>query len=184
MVRLSCSDKTERQGLLLAMNTITQTMRFRQAVLEYSNKYGVTRAAIRYKLNRQYIYRWRKRYDGTVQSLADRSHRPHSHPNQHTPEEIKLILDMRRRNPHTGLVVFWVKLRQRGYTRSISGLYRFPSQTRTDGSQAAQSQTQAQTLRADAVPRPARPDRREIRPSKLYCWTRKRNAVLSIHFYR
>ena len=116
MVRLSCSDKTERQGLLLAMNTITQTMRFRQAVLEYSNKYGVTRAAIRYKVNRQYIYRWRKRYDGTIQSLADRSHRPHSHPNQHTPEEIKLILDMRRRNPHTGLVVFWVKLRQRGYT--------------------------------------------------------------------
>ena len=100
-------------------------MRFRQAVLEYSNKYGVTKAAIRYKVNRQYIYRWRKRYDGTVQSLADRSHRPHSHPNQHTPEEIKLILDMRRRNPHTGLVVFWVKLRQRGYTRSISGLYRF-----------------------------------------------------------
>ena len=45
----------------------------RQAVLEYSNKYGVTRAAIRYKLNRQYIYRWRKRYDGTVQSLR-RSH--------------------------------------------------------------------------------------------------------------
>ena len=32
---------------------------------------------------------------------------------------------MRRRNPDAGLVVFWVKLRQRGYTRSISGLYRF-----------------------------------------------------------
>ena len=32
---------------------------------------------------------------------------------------------MRRRNPNTGLVVFWVKLRMRGYTRSISGLYRF-----------------------------------------------------------
>ncbi len=84
-----------------------------------------TKAAIRYKLNRQYIYRWRKRYDGTLQSLADRSHRPHSHPNQHTEDEIKLILNMRRRNPNTGLVVFWVKLRQRGYTRSISGLYRF-----------------------------------------------------------
>ena len=100
-------------------------MRFRQAVIEYSLKYGVTKAAIRYNKNRQYIYRWRKRYDGTLQSLADRSHRPHSHPNQHTPEEIKLILNMRRRNPNTGLVVFWVKLRQRGYTRSISGLYRF-----------------------------------------------------------
>ena len=110
---------------LFAMNKITQTMRFRQAVIEYSNKYGVTAAAIRYRLNRQYIYRWRKRYDGTLQSLADRSHRPHHHPNQHTPEEIKLILNMRRRNPNTGIVVLWVKLRQRGYTRSISGLYRF-----------------------------------------------------------
>ena len=32
---------------------------------------------------------------------------------------------MRRRNPNAGLVVFWVKLRQRGYTRSIAGLYHF-----------------------------------------------------------
>ena len=31
---------------------------------------------------------------------------------------------MRRRNPYAGLVVFWVKLRQRGYTCSIPGLYR------------------------------------------------------------
>ena len=31
---------------------------------------------------------------------------------------------MRRRNPNAGLVVFWVKLMQRGYTRSITGLYR------------------------------------------------------------
>ena len=66
-----------------------------------------------------------KRYDGTLQSLENRSHRPHSHPNQHRPDEIKLIDDMRRRNPNAGLVVFWVKLRQRGYERSISGLYRF-----------------------------------------------------------
>ena len=32
---------------------------------------------------------------------------------------------MRRRNPDAGLVVFWVKLTQRGYSRSIPGLYRF-----------------------------------------------------------
>ena len=107
------------------MNTVTQTMLYRQALINYANKYGVTKAAIRYKTNRQYIYRWKKRYDGTLQSLADKSHRPHHHPNQHTPEEIKLIMDMRKRNMNAGLVVFWVKLRQRGYTRSITGLYRF-----------------------------------------------------------
>lgn len=106
------------------MSKITQDMRFKQVVIEYSFQYGVTKAAIRYKTSRQNIYRWRKKYDGTVQSLADRSHRPHSHPNQHTEAELKLIRDMRRRNPHAGLVVFWVKLWQRGYRRSISGLYR------------------------------------------------------------
>ena len=116
--------KTAKAGNLFAMNMITQTMLFRQALINYANKKGVTKAAIRYKTNRQYVYRWLKRYDGTLESLADRSHRPHSHPNQHTPEELKLISDMRRRNPNAGLIVFWVKLMQRGYTRSITGLYR------------------------------------------------------------
>lgn len=106
------------------MNTVTQDMRYRQAIILYSQKYGVTKAAIRYKTNRQYIYRWLKRYDGTLQSLADKSHRPHHHPNEHTADELKLISDMRKRNMNAGLVVFWVKLRQRGYTRSVTGLYR------------------------------------------------------------
>lgn len=106
------------------MNTVTQRMLFRQSLIKYADKRGVTKAAIRYNVSRQYIYRWKNRYDGTLQSLADRSHRPHSHPNQHTEDEIKLIRDMRRRNPHASLVVFWVKLRQRGYTRSVTSLYR------------------------------------------------------------
>lgn len=104
-------------------------MLYRQALINYANKKGVIKAAIRYKTNRQYVYRWLKRYDGTLESLADRSHRPHSHPNQHTPEELKLISDMRRRNPNAGLVVFWVKLMQRGYTRSVTGLYRVLQRT-------------------------------------------------------
>lgn len=106
------------------MNTITQTMRFRQALIKYSLTHGVTKTAIRYKVNRQYVYRWRKRYDGTLQSLADKSHRPLHHPNEHTAEELKLITDMRKRNTNADLVVFLVKLRQRGYSRSITGLYR------------------------------------------------------------
>lgn len=106
------------------MKSVTQKARYRQAIIKYAEKYGVTKAANRYNVNRQYIYRWKNRYDGTQDSLADKSHRPHSHPNQHTEQELKLISDMRRRNPNAGLVVFWVKLRQRGYTRSITGLYR------------------------------------------------------------
>ena len=106
------------------MATITQDMRFRLSLIRYAEKHGVTKAAIRYRVNRQYIYRWKNRYDGSLESLGYRSRRPHSHPNQHTPAELKLIADMRRRNPDLGLVVFWVKLMQRGYTRSVTGLYR------------------------------------------------------------
>ena len=107
------------------MASITQDMRFRLSLIRYAEKYGVTNAAIKYKTNRQYVYRWKNRFDGSMESLRDRSRRPHHHPNQHTPQEIKLISDMRRRNPDAGLVVFWVKLMQRGYNRSIPGLYRF-----------------------------------------------------------
>ena len=87
------------------MGSITQDIRFRLSLIKYAEKHGVTKAALKYKTNRQYIYRWKNRYDGSWDSLRDRSRRPHSHPNQHTPEEIKLILDMRRRNLNAGLVV-------------------------------------------------------------------------------
>lgn len=107
------------------MTNITQDIRYRLSLIKYAEKYGVTKAAIKYKTNRQYIYRWKRRYDGSIESLRDRSRRSHHHPNQHTPQEIKLITDMRRRNPDSGLVVFWVKLMKRGYSRSITGLYRF-----------------------------------------------------------
>ena len=54
------------------MNTVTQKMKFRQSLIKYSEKYGVTKAAIKYNVTRQYIYFWKRRYDGTLQSLADR----------------------------------------------------------------------------------------------------------------
>ena len=100
---------------------VTQASRYRQSLILYARKYGVTKAAIRYRTNRQYIYRWMKRYDGTLHSLADRSRRPRSHPKQHRPDEMKLIKNMRRRNPNAGLVVFWVKLREGGMHAALPG---------------------------------------------------------------
>ena len=46
-------------------------------------------------------------------------------PEDLTAIQISILTNMRRRNPHDGLIVFWVKLRQRGYSRSITGLYYF-----------------------------------------------------------
>ena len=106
------------------MNTLTQKLCFRQSVVLYSQRNSVFSAIRKFGVSRATIYRWRKMHDGTLSSLAERLRRPHSHPNQHTPEELKLISDMRRRNPEAGLVVFWVKLTLRGYKRSIPSLWR------------------------------------------------------------
>ena len=103
------------------MASITQDLRFKQAVIEYSFKHGVTRAATRYKRTRQWIYFWRRRYDGSIHSLEEQSRRPHAHPNMHTEAELKLIGNYLRRNPSEGLVVLWVKLKRRDHFLRFTG---------------------------------------------------------------
>jgi transposase InsO family protein len=92
--------------------------------MKYVEKNGVSRATRKYNKSRSYIYFWKARYDGSMESLAYRSRRPHSHPNQHTEAEIKLIRDIRRRNPELGMIELWHRLRKRGYTRRPESLYR------------------------------------------------------------
>lgn len=88
------------------MNNITQDVRFRQSLLKYSEKYGVTKAVIKYKTNWQYIYLWLRRYNGTLESLCNQFRRLCRHLNQYGDEELKLIYDMRIRNPRVESVVF------------------------------------------------------------------------------
>ena len=104
-------------------NNTTQKLKYKESVIKFSYKYGVTKAAIKFCECRRSIYRWRERYDGTLKSLEDKSKRPYYHPNQHTEEEIKMIKNYKNNNKETGLVVLWVKLREAGYKRTVQGLY-------------------------------------------------------------
>ena len=106
------------------MKSITQDTRFRQSLMRYAEKYGVTRASRKYNKSPSYIYFWRARWDGSLESLRPQSRRPHHHPSEHTEGELKLIKDMRRRNPKLGVVELWHRLRERGYTRHVYTLYR------------------------------------------------------------
>ena len=106
------------------MKSITQNMRYLQSLMSYAEKHGVKAASRKYNRARSFIYFWRKRWDGTMESLQYQSKRPHSHPNQHTEEELKLIRNMRRRNPSLGIIELWCRLRGRGYTRCVESLYR------------------------------------------------------------
>lgn len=48
------------------MTSITQDMKYGLSLIRYTEKYSVTKAAIKYKTNRQYIYHWKRRYDGSI----------------------------------------------------------------------------------------------------------------------
>ncbi len=41
-------------------NSITQDIQYKQTVVEYSYRHGVTKAAIKFKMYRKTIYRWRE----------------------------------------------------------------------------------------------------------------------------
>jgi transposase len=102
---------------------ITEEMRFRQRVVEYAIKHNNNaKAARRYHTSRQQVQRWRKRYDGTVESLANKSRRPYFHPNQHTEAELDMIRHKYRYHGHEGLAQVYRKLKDAGYTRSYGSM--------------------------------------------------------------
>ena len=105
-------------------SNITQDVKFRESMVQYALKYGPVKAAIKYKQRRGYVTFWRDRYDGTLESLKYKSRKPKSNKNTHTSEEIKQIKNLIKRNPQIGLQDLWCKLKERGYTRSISGLHK------------------------------------------------------------
>ena len=103
---------------------ITSEAKFRQRVIKYSYKHGVTKASIRFHRCRNAIYEWRAKYDGkSWKSLVDKSHRPHHHPNEHTAEEKQMIL---RFYPYhkDDMIMLWDALRKKGYKRSYTSLVR------------------------------------------------------------
>ena len=116
------------------MNTITHSQRYLphefitrfHAVKLYRSGVGVAFVCRRYHISKSSLMRWNKRYDGTKESLLDKSHRPHSiHPNAHTAQELGWIRNYFRRNPGISVCELYGKLLSaKGYTRHPASLYR------------------------------------------------------------
>lgn len=83
--------------------------------------------AHRYHCSIRSLYRWKKIYDGSLESLENGSHIPHTkNPKAHTDEEIKNIKNLIKRNPNIGLNELYSKLRiNYAYSRNPTSLYRF-----------------------------------------------------------
>lgn len=117
------------------MNIISQNVRYLPhdlntkfyAVSMYRNGAPSSFVCRKYHISKSSLSRWNRKFDGTKESLIDKSHRPLSkHPNAHSDLEIKWIKDYLRRNPHITLCELWYKLKlNKGYSRHPASLYRF-----------------------------------------------------------
>ena len=167
------------------MNIIAQEIKYRLSILKFAAKNGVSAAAREYKVSRMFVYRLKCRYDGTAESLALKSRRPHAHPNQHTAEELELIRNMRRRNPHDGLVVFWCKLRRKGYKRSVSGLYRCMRRMKLARAPRLNPKyVPKEALQRGEISRREGSNRRQSRPEILYPRRSPRTRPAPLPVYR
>ena len=96
------------------------------AVSLYRNGNPISFVCRRYKCSKASLMRWNKKFDGTKESLIDKSHRPLSpHPNAHTKQELYWIRCYLKRNPNISLCELYGKLRtEKGYSRHACSLFR------------------------------------------------------------
>lgn len=73
------------------MERIAQEARFRQQVLARASWKGVTAATDQYHIRRKTVWKWSKRYDGTLESLCELSRHPHNGPNAQERSELALV---------------------------------------------------------------------------------------------
>ena len=108
------------------MSRISQAAYYRQRILKYVENHTVSQTAIQFKCSRKTVYKWIKRYDGTLKSLEDRSHRPHHSPKKHSAKEVKIIKRILNKYNGKDLILVYQELVERfEYKRTYGGLKRF-----------------------------------------------------------
>ena len=100
----------------------------RKALLMWlEDKELVNRVCRKYRVNERTLYRWREKYDGTLESLNNKSSRPHTpHPNSHTKEETDNIVDVFNAHPYISYnEAFGIMRTKFAYSRTFGGFYNF-----------------------------------------------------------
>lgn len=97
-----------------------------KAVQTYRSCRDIDYVCRKYHISKASLMRWNKKFDGSIQSLQNKSHRPLTpHPNSHTETELTWIKNLHRRNPNISVCEMYGKLRtEYGYKRHYGSLYR------------------------------------------------------------
>lgn len=100
----------------------------RQALrLWCEEKLPVQKVCSKCKCTERSLWRWKKLYNGTLESLEPKSCRPHTpHPNRHTEKEIRQILEVLTKTPGISYCeAFGILRREYAYSRSFGGFYNY-----------------------------------------------------------
>ena len=131
------------------MDRITQEAYYRQRVLKYAAKHGVTKAAERYRMSRKTGRKRKRRYDGTAESLKNRSRAPLRSPKKQSEWEIRLAERHAKKYPR-GLPPGYEKAQKNGHVRSYGCFKRTRPQSssrpRTGSAPARTSRMNAQRI--------------------------------------
>jgi hypothetical protein len=107
------------------MVSVAQKARWCQRFLERiekarrkGDKHAVSRISGYYRVPVKSAYDWLYKWDGSWQSLAAKSHRPHRHPKAHTDAEIQMIIDVTLECGFLPPLLMYQEVCERGYTRS------------------------------------------------------------------
>ena len=93
-------------------------------IVLYARKHGKQKAHFNYKEPLSNIKRWCKRYDGSWESLLNKSRRPHHHPRQHTLLEESDIIEVWNYCGKKGIDYVYCELvKKYGYSRTLWGLF-------------------------------------------------------------
>ncbi len=116
------------------MNIITQERNYLPIDLETKyhacsrvviSKWKISKVCSFYHVKRSSLFRWLKHFNGSKESLNNRSHRPKTpHPATISDEVVQKVLNLKRRNSTASYLEIWMKMHRKKYTLSISSVLR------------------------------------------------------------
>lgn len=99
--------------------SITQDLLYRQSIVKYAIRHdNNAKAARKYKVNREYVRFWRNRYDGTLDSLRDKSRAPKNPRLKQSDSQLEIVKHTFKHNKRKQAIEMFVIAQKKGYKHS------------------------------------------------------------------
>lgn len=99
--------------------------RYQACLRRKESKWKIKKICNFYHVKKPSLFRWLEKFDGTIESLRDKTHKPLTpHPRTLSEETVSKVLNLKRRNPDSSYMEIWVKMHRDNYVISLSSVLR------------------------------------------------------------